>query len=321
MNVKGLIKRVPLPMAGLMLALAAAGNLVLSYGEVYRNVLGAISAVLLALLLAKIIVFPSIAKMELKNPVVASVFPTLTMGMMLLSTYIKPFAPTFAFGMWIVSVVGHLALIVKFTINYLVKVDIKTVFPSWFIVFVGIVVGSVTAPAFEMQTIGRIFFWLGIVSYFLLLPIVIRKYRSGDTPEPASPTVLIFAAPVALCLAGYMSSFETKNMLIVWGLLALSQLSYIFVLTKLPKLLKTKFYPSFSGFTFPLVISAISLKLTNGFLANSGQGILALKYIVIVEEIIAVLIVLFVLFKYIEFLIAPSESDMKVPLERPVEDK
>jgi hypothetical protein len=30
---------------------------------------------------------------------------------------------------------------------------------------------------------------------------------------------------------------------------------------------------------------------------------------------------LFVLFKYIEFLIAPSESDMKVPLERPVEDK
>lgn len=145
--------------------------------------------------------------------------------------------------------------------------------------------------------------------------------REGIIPEPASPTVLIFAAPVALCLAGYMSSFETKNMLIVWGLLALSQLSYIFVLTKLPKLLKIKFYPSFSGFTFPLVISAISFKLTNGFLANSGQGILALKYIVIVEEIIAVLIVLFVLFKYIEFLIAPSESDMKVPLERPVEDK
>ena len=308
MNLNGLVKRVPLPMAGLMLALAAAGNLVQSYGEIYRTILGTVSAILLILLLAKIIIYPSVAKEELKNPVIASVFPTLTMGIMLLSTYVKPFAPTFAFGMWIVSVLGHVVLIVKFAINYVFNIDIKKVFPSWFIVFVGIVVGSVTAPAFGMQSLGRIIFWVGLISYFLLLPIVIKKFRLGTTPEPAMPTVLIFAAPVALCLAGYMNSFETKNMFIVWGLLILSQLSYIFVLTKLPKLLKSNFYPSFSGFTFPLVISAISIKLTNGFLANIGQPISVLKYGVLFEEIIAILIVLFVLFKYIEFLIFPVES-------------
>lgn len=308
-----LVKKVPLPIAGLMLALAAVGNLVQSYGTLYRNIFGMVSAILLVLLLAKIIKYPSVVKEELKNPVVASVFPTLTMGMMLLSTYVKPFAPNIAFTMWIVSVIGHIALMVKFTLDYIVKLDMKKVFPSWFIVYVGIAVGSVTAPTFEMQMLGRVFFWVGIISYFLLLPMVVKKVKLGIIPEPALPTIAIFAAPVALCLAGYINSFETKNMFIVWGLVILSQLSYIFVLLKLPKLLKSKFYPSFSGFTFPLVISAISIKLTNGFLVNRGQAIPLLKYIINFEEFIASFIVLYVLLKYIQFLIVPAPVGITLP--------
>ena len=309
-----LVKKVPVPMAGLMLALAAAGNLVQSYGAIYRNVFGVVSAILLVLLLAKMSKYPSVVKEELKNPVVASVFPTLTMGMMLLSTYIKPFVPNIAFAMWIISIVGHIGLMVKFTIDYIVKLDIKKVFPSWFIVYVGIVVGSVTAPAFEMQSLGKVFFWVGIISYFLLLPTVLKKVKLGTIPEPALPTLAIFAAPVALCLAGYMNSFATKNMVIVWGLVILSQLSYIIVLLQLPKLLKLKFYPSFSGLTFPLVISAISIKLTNGFLANSGQPIPVLKYIVKFEEIVAILIVCYVLLKYIKFLTVTVPSNTAEPI-------
>lgn len=307
-----LVKKVPVPMAGLMLALAAAGNLVQSYGEFYRNIFGIVSAIVLVLLLVKMITYSSVVKEELKNPVVASVFPTLTMGIMLLSTYVKPFSPSIAFAMWVVGVVGHIILMIKFTIDYIVKLDIKKVFPSWFIVYVGVAVGSVTAPAFEMQSLGKIFFWVGIVSYFLLLPIVIKKVRLGNIPEPALPTLAIFAAPVALCLAGYMNSFETKNMVIVFGLLILSQLSYIFVLLKLPKLLQSKFYPSFSGFTFPLVISAISIKLTNGFLAKSGQPIPVLGYVAKFEEIVAILVVLYVLLKYIQFLTAAVQDKSTV---------
>lgn len=311
-----IIKKIPIPMAGLMLALAAGGNLVQSYGEFYRNIFGFVSAIILVLLLSKMIKYPSAVKNELQNPVVASVFPTVTMGAMLLATYVKPFSSTFAFAIWIVSVVAHIGLMIKFAIDYIIKLDIKKVFPSWFIVYVGIAVASVTAPAFEMQSLGRIFFWIGIVSYFLLLPIVLRKVITGTIPEPALPTIAIFAAPVALCLAGYMNSFATKNMLIVWGLVILSQLSYILVLLQLPKLLSTKFYPSFSGFTFPLVISAISIKLTNGFLANSGQPVPILEYVVRFEEFVAVLIVLYVLLKYIQFLTELVKEDAAAPIEK-----
>lgn len=310
-----LVKKLPIAMAGLMLALAATGNLLVSYGQIYRNIFGILSMTIFLLLLSKMLIYPNQVKEELKNPLVASVFPTLTMGTMLLSTYIKPFLPDFAFAIWIISLMLHMFLIIKFTLNNVVSFNMEKVFPSWFIVYVGIVVGSVTAPAFEMQSLGRILFWLGIISYFLLLPIVLKRLSLKSIPEPALPTIGIFAAPVALCLAGYMSSFENKNMLIVWSLVILSQLSYVLVLFYLPKLLRLKFYPSFSGLTFPLVISGISIKLTNGFLIKRGQTLPILKYIVNFEELVAVLIVLYVLFRYIQFLNLPTPEKTQSLLE------
>ena len=299
------IKKIPLPMAGLMLALAAVGNLVQSYGEIYRNIFGVLSFFLFLMLLGKIVFYPGQVKAELDHPVVASVFPTITMGTMLLSTYIKPYLPNFAFVVWVASVLGHLILMVRFTKKYILNFNIKKVFPSWFIVYVGIVVASVTAPAFGMVSVGKILFWLGFVSYFILLPIVIKRVREVDIPEPALATIAIFAAPAALCLAGYMNSFQSKSMLIVWILVAFSQVSYLLVLINMPRLLKLGFFPSFSGLTFPLVISGISLKLTNGFLIASGSAYGWLGTLVKFEEIVAVLIVSYVLIRYIGFLLVP----------------
>lgn len=306
------IKSIPTPIVGLMLALAAAGNLVQSYGEIYRNIFGIVSAIILILYLIKLVKYPGGVKKELNNPVVASVFPTLSMGTMLLATYIKPFIPNLAFGIWLIGLVLHLILIISFTIKYVLKFNIKEVFPSWFIPYVGISVGAITAPAFEMIWLGKILFWFGFISYIIILPVVLKRvFKIKNIPEPAQPTIAIFTAPVALCLAGYMNSFPEKNMSLLWLLLIVSQLSYLFVLLQLPKLLKLKFYPSYSAFTFPLVISAISVKLVNGFLLNSNQGIALLKYIVKFEELMAILIVLYVLMNYIRFMFKVTDTDSK----------
>ncbi len=303
------IKKLPVPIAGLMLALAATGNLVLSYGDIYRNIFGVLSVIILVLLLLKIVKYPKGVKESLESPVVASVFPTLSMGIILLAAYIKPFAPTVAFGVWIIGLLLHAALIINFTRKYVLNFNIKKVFPSWFIVYVGIVVGSVTAPVFNMASIGKALFWFGIICYIVLLPIVIKRvFKVKEMPEPALPTIVIFSAPVSLCLAGYMNSFQDKSMLIVGVLAVVSQFMLLCVLIQLPKLLKLNFYPSYSAFTFPLVISAISIKLTNGFLGNAGKPIAFLKYVVKFEEILAVVIVLYVLFRYISFLFAKTEG-------------
>jgi len=304
-----IVKKLPIPIVGLMLALAAAGNLIQSYSSGLRNTFGLMSGIILVLVLLKITMYSKGVKEALDNPVVASVFPTFSMGVMLIATYLKPYIGSLAFIVWLIAVGLHIVLIISFTKKYLFNYNIKKVFPSWFIVYVGIAVASVTAPAFEMLALGQIMFWFGFVSYLALLPIVLKRlFIVKEMPEPTLPTIAILSAPASLCLAGYMNSFTNKNMFIVWILLALSQITYIAVLLYMPKLLKLKFYPSFSGFTFPLVISALSLKLTNGFLTKSGTPIPMLKYLVNFEELVAVLIVLYVLVRYISFLLAKEPS-------------
>lgn len=311
-----IVKRLPTPIVGLMLALAASGNLVLSYGNQYRNIFGGLSAIILLLVLLKIIIYPKDIRNDLANPMIASVFPTLSMGIILLSAYLKPLSANLAYYMWILGIGLHIALIIFFTLRYLLNLKMPQVFPSWFIVYVGIAVGAITAPAFNQLFVGKVLFWFGFISYFLLLPIILKRVFSfKQIPEPALPTLAIFAAPVALCLAGYMNSFDEKNTFIVYLLLILSQLSYFLVLTQLPKLLKLKFFPSYSAFTFPLVISAISLKLTNGYFIKIGQVSKSLKILVKFEELVAVLIVLYVLIRYVNFLLIKPE--VVAPNEKP----
>ncbi|WP_042678701.1 TDT family transporter [Anaerosalibacter massiliensis] len=306
---RNIVKQMPIPIVGLMLALAATGNLVMSYGIVYRNIFGILSAIILVLMLMKIIKYPKEVLKSLDNIVVASVFPAFTMGIMLLSTYISGFSTSLAYSLWIIGLIFHIILIIYFTKKHVFNFNIKKVFPSWFIVYVGIVAGTVTAPVFRMENIGQILFWLGFILYLILLPITLKRVLNiKEIPEPALPTIVILSAPASLCLTGYMNSFPNKNIFFVYFLLALSQFTLLCVLLQLPKLLKLQFYPSYSAFTFPLVISATSIKLTNAFLIDIEKPLSILKYIIKFEEIVAVGMTIYVLYKYIKFLFTEAET-------------
>lgn len=170
-----MIKKLPLPIAGLMLACAAAGNLVASYGSTFKNFFGIIFAIIMIKLLIKTIMMPDSIKEGFENPVVASVMPTLSMGVILLSTYIKPYASSAAYAIWLLGLILHCLMIFLFTVKYIVSFNIKKVFPSYFIVYVGLVCTSVTAPAFNMAQLGQYIFWFGLAAYIILLPMVIYR--------------------------------------------------------------------------------------------------------------------------------------------------
>ncbi len=296
------VKKVPTPIAGLMLAFAAAGNLMASYGMGIRNLFGVISFIIFILIVVKNLMEPDSLKGDLENSVVASVIPTFFMGGMILSTYLKPYIGSGAFIGWIICVVLHLVMILFYTKKFIMDFKIQKIFPSIFVVYVGIVVGSVTAPAYGMQGLGRILFWLGFVSYLVLLPIAgYRAVKVRGIPEPALPTLVIFAAPASLCLAGYLSSFSEINMKMVVFLMVLSLTMYFTVLALLPKLFRLKFYPSYSAFTFPMVISAIAMKKTSGYLKAIGEGSF-LEGVVKFQEGASVLVLLYVLLCFAKFL-------------------
>lgn len=305
---KDFLKKIPMPIVGVMLAFAALGNLVQSYGDSYRNMMGVISTTLFIVITAKFIFNFNGLKNELDNPIGASVFPTYSMGIMLLATYIKPYSLIVAYTVWIIGILIHIFLIIRFSIKFVKNFNIKQVFPSWFIVYVGIAVAAVTGKIFN-QIIGQCAFWFAFISYLVLIFVVgKRAFIVKEIPEPALPTFVIFAAPGSLCLAGYLNAFDQKSFIMFLFLLVLSQCFYVFSLIKLVLLLKLKFYPSYSSFTFPLVISALALKLSNGFMINQGFKLTVLSIFVKVEEIIAIIIVFYVLIRYVGNIVSDKSN-------------
>lgn len=305
---KKIIQKVPIPLCGVMLGFAALGNLLQSYGEGIRYACGIIAALLLVLILLKLVLFPNMIKEDLQNPIMASVSATFPMALMLLSTYVKPWIGAIAKYIWLFAIVLHLILIIYFTIKFIVKLQMPKVFASYFIVYVGIVVAAVTAPAFEALSIGTAAFWFGFATLLLLLVLVtIRYIKFKQIPEPAQPLICIYAAPTSLCVAGYVQSVTPKSKGFLLTLLVLASILYVFALIKAIGYLKLKFYPSFAAFTFPFVISAIATKQTMACLANMKQPMPLLQYVVLIETIIAVIFVAYTFVRYMQFLFASNK--------------
>lgn len=299
---KNVIQKVSIPVCGVMLGAAALGNLLQSYSEGIRYVCGLFSAFLLVLVLLKIILFPGKVKEDMGNPIMASVSGTFPMALMILSTYVKPFIGQAAFYIWILAIALHIILIIYFTVKFIVKLQMPKVFASYYIVYVGIAVAAITAPAYEKPAIGSAAFWFGFVSLIVLLVLVTYRYLNfKEIPEPARALVCIYAAPTSLCIVGYVQSVTPKSKEFLLGMFAVATVLYIFALVKAVSFLKLPFYPSMAAFTFPFVISAIASKQTMACLANMGSPIPALQTVVLVETVIAVVLVVYT---YARFMMA-----------------
>ena len=89
-----MIRKVPIPTAGVMLGLAALGNLLAPYSLILKYTFGISAAFLGFLLFSKVILHPKMVKNDLNgNSIFASVFATFFMAIMQLSTYTFPFIP------------------------------------------------------------------------------------------------------------------------------------------------------------------------------------------------------------------------------------
>ena len=282
---KDVIKKVPVPICGVMLGAAALGNLLQSYSEGIRYVCGVFAAFLLILALLKLIMFPGAVKEDMKNPIMASVSGTFPMALMILSTYVKPFIGQAAYYIWLFAIALHIVLIIYFTVKF------------------GIVVASVTAPAYEKLAIGSAAFWFGFVTLILLLILVTYRYVTvKEVPDPAKPLICIYAAPTSLCIAGYVQSVMPKSYGFLMGMFVVATVIYIFALVKAIGYLKMPFFPSYAAFTFPFVISAIASKQTMACAMNMGHPMPFLKYVVLIETIIAIVLVVYTYIRFMAFI-------------------
>lgn len=316
-----LLKKLPLPLTGLTLAMFVLGNLLQTELPRMHDLLGLLATLLLVVLTARIFADLPQFKKEMGNPVLASVFPTYSMSLMVFSTYVAAFHQSVAFLFWLAGIGLHLLLMLQFTKRWVASFDIHHVYPSWLIVYIGIVTASVTAPVFQQLLIGKVLFLLGACLILAVMPVVLyRAYKVKQIPRALRANLTIICAPFSLLLAGYLNSFETPDKRVFFLLLVLSQLFYVFILLQLPSFVTSLFLPSFSAFTFPLVITALSLKAAGKYLAAQNSASPLLPILIRFEVVAACLVVVYVLAGFlITNLILPLKTAWETRTRSPKE--
>ena len=295
-----MIEKIPIPICGLILAFLSLGNLLNDTHPLLKVICGIIGIVLLILILSKLLLYPKKIKEDFKNPIIASNSGTFSMSLMILSTYISPFMPSIAYGIWILGVALHILLIVYFTHHFIIRnFNISTVYPSYWIVFVGITMGAITAHAHNLDEIGFIFFLVGFIGMIFTFPLVIYRYINyKDIPNANKPLICIFTAVLSILIVGYLNSYNDTSIEFLMIMYIFACIFYIFALTKLIEYRNLEFYPSFAAFTFPFVISGLA---TKGVISKIGPNII-LNSVLSIETVIATAIVLYVLIRYMKFL-------------------
>ncbi|WP_406534861.1 TDT family transporter [Methanobrevibacter sp.] len=295
-----LIKQLPLPACGLILATLSLGNLLQDIHPYARYLFGTIGTILMILIILKVISYPKDIKNDFKNPIILSSCGTFSMSLMLLSTYLIQFTPSIAYTIWIIGIMLHILLMIYFTYNFVIATfDISTVYPTWWIVYVGITMGAITAHIHGLNEIGFICFSIGFVAMLITTPVMIYRYlKYPDIPNMNKPLICIHTALFSILIVGYLNSATVISKEFLIGIYVLACLFYIFSFYKLVEYRNLEFYPSFSAFTFPFVISALA---TKGVLNVMSPNII-LSAISTMETLIAVIAVFYVLFEYSNFL-------------------
>ena len=297
-----IIKNLPTPIAGLALGSAALGNLLQPYSSSLQLLFNLLSLIIIVLLTIKFVLGFDKLKKEMENPVVATVLATYPMTIMLLASFSKKYIGLLSMPVWIIGIFLDFCVVCYAIYNLIIKErHINKIYPTWFITFVGPAVVTVTAINYNLETLGLIYFYFSYINYLVLLPFVLyRVYKYKHYKDGDYPTITVFSAPGGLLLASYMIGVTQKSNIILAILIPLTILLFIFVLIQLPYLLKRKFYPSFSAFTFPLVICAISFQKTGVYYQLDEFSIL--NILIHLSELLAIIIVIYVWYGFIKSL-------------------
>ena len=295
-----IIKNLPTPIAGLALGSAALGNLLQPYSSSLQLLFNLLSLIIIVLLTIKFVFGFDKLKKEMENPVIATVLATYPMSIMLLASFSKKYIGLLSMPVWIIGIFLDFCVVCYAIYNFIIKErHINKIYPTWFITFVGPAVVTVTAINYNLETLGLIYFYFSYINYLVLLPFVLyRVYKYKHYKDGDYPTITVFSAPGGLLLASYMIGVTQKSNIILAILIPLTILLFIFVLIQLPYLLKRKFYPSFSAFTFPLVICAISFQKTGVYYQLTEFSIL--NILIHLSELLAIIIVIYVWYGFIK---------------------
>ena len=296
------MKKLPLAFSGCLLGLAGAGNLILDTFPLLSHVFSLSGLILWFYFLYSHLSDWQESKQELKKAPVLSGMATFPMAGMILSTYLLRVLPMslsiIAQVLWWFAFLLDVGLIIYFTINYVQAKPRASATPTWTVLYVGIAVASLTYPVVGIVGIAYGAWIFGFILTLILYPLIYQDLKKNPLPLALLGQEGIYCAPFSLLLAALVriGGPDLPSWILLVMVLA-SQTFFFFVLSRLPRILKQGFQPAFSALTFPTIITATSLKMSQGILQFP-----ILNLLVWLETIICLTILVYVLVEYVRYL-------------------
>lgn len=305
-NLKQKLENMPIAIVAISLGFMSISTALVDFNISWVRHFAVLFAIIcIGLIMLKYIVYPKKVLEEIKHPILGSIYPTISMTLMVISVYMIQFNKMLGQGLWLFGLILHILISILFFMERFKSFKIIDLIPSWFIPTVGIGIAAVTSKPMQLPVISKLVFYYSLFMFIVVGILMIYRLTFMDKLKgPKRPTLMIIAAPASICLAGYIAISDAPNKMFINALALLAYVTTLGGYILIPKLIKAKPLPALAPLTFPLAIGVIASQRYVKYLGKVESSMQGLARIILyVQLIIAIAVIGYVVFRTIQFLI------------------
>lgn len=238
---------------------------------------------------------------ELKTPAGLAAYQTGVMSVYFFSVFLASLDRPFGQGVWCVAFATNLLLIILFVQqNIRYGFSFLAITPVWYLIFVGIGAGGITAQQIGFTRISVIIAVYAALAYVIMTPLVlIRLTKYNPLVQKMQPTKAILCAAPSLSLVGLLTVYPNLPFYIALPFIILSQFFLYLLYGNFYLFTYVPFCVTFSSFTFPLGISATALFMFRHiYLDANSVAFKMLGILGAIELVVATYIIFYVIWLF-----------------------
>ncbi|MEJ2308957.1 MAG: SLAC1 anion channel family protein [Gammaproteobacteria bacterium] len=230
---------------------------------------------------------------ELDHPAMLSFFPTITISLILIGTFLATWVPSLALLIWQIGSIGQL-LLTLLILNRWIHHDhfeIHHISPAWFIPAVGNILVPLAGVANAPLEVNWFFFSVGLLFWVVLFTIIMyRMIFHHPMPQNLLPTLFIMVAPPAVGCISYlhlMPDLDNFARFLYYTALFLTLL----LLMQTPRFVRLPFSLSWWAYSFPLAAMTVASLMMFEETGNDYFLFISYALLLIVTVVILLLLV------------------------------
>lgn len=287
---KDFLSRLPLPITVLALAWVVLGNSLQGVIPFLSDLCMIVTILLMLLILVKFILMPKTSFKSLSTPVGLSMFSTFALSLTMIAVWMKGVFDKANIYFWIAGVILESIILVIFIVKYLLNFKLKSVFSTWYLVFMGIGMASITSSDFGMEVFGRAILKYIVVVVILLTPFIIYRYMRVSLTSAAKPLFGIFAFPLGVIIPSYIALGHNISVRNLWIMVIALQIIFLAIMVYMVFHLLDGYYPSSSSYGLAAAITIYATREFEIYMTAKKISIGFVQYLIYFEFVLAFVI-------------------------------